>query len=111
MPVINQTRADLLAGMAILLGAYFTETGLNPADLRAKVLGPRQSAAETLLDRAVQRGEVDPAVVSPRLASLPFDLFRHEILTTLQPVPDAVVEEILDQIALPLLRRSSTENR
>lgn len=105
----NQARTDLLAGMAILLGAYFTETGLSPADLRAKVLGPRQSAAETLLDRAVQRGEVDPAVVSPRLASLPFDLFRHEILTTLQPVPDAVIEEILDRIVLPLLRCSRAD--
>lgn len=105
----NQARTDLLAGMAILLGAYFTETGLSPADLRAKVLGPRQSAAETLLNRAVQRGEVDPAVVSPRLASLPFDLFRHEILTTLQPVPDAVIEEILDRIVLPLLRCSRAD--
>lgn len=62
----NQTRADLLAGMAILLGAYFTETGLSPADLRAKVLGLRQSVADTLPDRAVQRGEADPAVVSAR---------------------------------------------
>jgi AcrR family transcriptional regulator len=103
----NQNRADLLAGMTIVLGAYFAETRLSPADLRAKVLGLRPSAAETLLDRAVRRGEVDPAVVSPRLASLPFDLFRHEVLTTLQPVPDAVIEEILDRIVLPLLRCSS----
>jgi hypothetical protein len=28
---------------------------------------------------------------------------RHEMLMTLQPVPDATIEEIVDQIVLPLV--------
>ncbi len=34
----------------------------------------------------------------------PFDLLRQEILATLAPVPDDVVEEIVDTIFLPLVR-------
>ena len=46
--------------------------------------------------------------VSPRLAALPFDLFRHEVLTTLHPVPDSTITEILDQVVLPLLHYRPT---
>jgi hypothetical protein len=35
--------------------------------------------------------------------TLAFDLFRHEALMTLKPVPDKVIGEILDEVYLPLV--------
>ncbi|WP_436843896.1 hypothetical protein [Streptomyces sioyaensis] len=40
---------------------------------------------------------------SPNASSPPFDLLRHEILTTFAPVPDHALEEIVDTVFLPLV--------
>jgi len=53
--------------------------------------------------RAVQRGEIDPARLTPRIAALPFDLVRHEVMMTLAPVPKDTIIEIVDDIFLPLV--------
>lgn len=62
-------------------------------------------ALDTMYGRAVRRGEIDANRLTDRIRSLPFDLLRHEILLTFAPVPDEVVEEIVDTIFLPLVRR------
>ena len=64
-------------------------------------------AVETIVARAVERGEVDPARLSPRVVGVAFDLYRHELLMTLKPVPDAVLESIVDEVFLPLVRPST----
>ncbi|WUK67810.1 TetR/AcrR family transcriptional regulator [Streptomyces coelicoflavus] len=101
----NGARVALIASSAALLGGYFEETGTNLAELRDRILDDRHSMAETLLARAVERGEVDAGVLTPRLTSLAFDLFRHEVLTTLRPVGEDTILEIVDDIVLPLLTR------
>ncbi|WP_419817645.1 TetR-like C-terminal domain-containing protein [Glaciibacter flavus] len=58
---------------------------------------------DVILARGVERGEIDPARITPRISSLPFDLFRHELLMTLQAVPDETIEEFVDEIFLPLV--------
>lgn len=66
----------------------------------------RQVGADVMnviLDRAADRGEIDRAKITPRIVSLPTDLVRHEVLITQQPVPDAVLIEIVDDIFLPLV--------
>jgi hypothetical protein len=75
------------------------------ADLRRELLRGRTLAMDTIVRRAVDRGEIDPERVTPRLIALPFDLFRHELLMTLTAVPDKVVREIVDDIFLPLITR------
>ena len=55
------------------------------------------------MHRAVQRGEVDPARLTPRILDLPFALFRHEMMMTLKPVPDHVLRQIVDDIFIPLV--------
>jgi hypothetical protein len=51
----------------------------------------------------VERGEIKPERLTERIKSLPFDLLRHEFLTTFAPAPDHVLEEIVDTIFLPLV--------
>jgi hypothetical protein len=43
--------------------------------------------------------------IMPRMATVPLDLARHELLLTGAPVPDEVLVEIVDEVVLPLVRR------
>jgi hypothetical protein len=108
MRAANETRLDLLAAMTAILGAYFDETQSSPAQLREQILGSRRSAADTIFQRAIDRGEVDPKRITRRVTTLAFDLYRHEVLTTLQSVPDNVIDEIVDQVVIPLVSDSPT---
>ncbi|WP_431278767.1 TetR/AcrR family transcriptional regulator [Leifsonia poae] len=100
----NESRLAVAAVLSVRLGAYYEETGTAPADLRDVILGDRTSPTKIILDRAVARGEIDPAKLTPRITSLPFDLVRQEFMMTLRPIPVRDIEEIVDTIYLPLLR-------
>jgi AcrR family transcriptional regulator len=99
----NKKRARLATLIFTRLGEFYRETGTTLADLRALVQGGGTSAMDEVLRRAVDRGEIDPARLTDRIARLPGDLFRYELLSTLKPVPDHVIEEIVDTIFLPLV--------
>jgi hypothetical protein len=97
----------MAALVSSMLGSYFSQTGPTPAELRAEFLGQRGSAVEQIVNRAVERGEIDPARLTPRIIDLPFDLFRHEMMMTLKPVPDHVLRQIVDDIFIPLVATQS----
>lgn len=59
----------------------------------------------SVLDRAIARGEARQDV-APRVARLPTDLLRHELILTHQPPSTRALEEIVDQIFLPLVLRN-----
>ncbi len=103
----NERRAPLMGIlMSARIGAFFSETGSSFADLRDEFLAGRANTADLILDRAAARGEADPAKLTPQVRSVAFDLFRHEVLMTHRPVPDDVLESIVDEIVLPLVRPS-----
>ncbi len=56
----------------------------------------------TILKRAAERGEAR-ADVSPRIATLPTDLFRNELFVTRTPPTERVIAEIVDEVFLPLV--------
>lgn len=59
----------------------------------------------TVLARAAARGEVGPAALTPRVATVAVDLLRNEYaLNGLTTVPDTTLIEIVDQVYLPLVR-------
>ncbi|MCX5398373.1 TetR/AcrR family transcriptional regulator [Streptomyces sp. NBC_00102] len=104
MREINATRVDLVTVMSVQLADYHRATGTSPDALRDPLATGRKEAVDALYDRAVARGEVRAEILTDRIRSLPFDLLRHELLTTFAPVPDDVLEEIVDTVFLPLLR-------
>jgi AcrR family transcriptional regulator len=59
-----------------------------------------------VLRRAAARGEAR-GDVSPRVARLPLDLLRHELVLTHQPPSPDTLEELVDEIFLPLVGRDS----
>ncbi|MFD5463229.1 TetR/AcrR family transcriptional regulator [Kitasatospora sp. NPDC127059] len=57
-----------------------------------------------MMRRAVDRGEVDPARLTPRVVALPLDLLRDAFMIAGEVPSDRVVAEVLDEVVLPLLR-------
>jgi AcrR family transcriptional regulator len=101
----NTTRNPMAALMSSMLGSYYNQAGPTPAELREAFLSQRSSgsAVEQVINRAVERGEIDPGRLTPRIIDLPFDLFRNEVMMTLKPVPDHVLRQIVDDIFIPLV--------
>jgi AcrR family transcriptional regulator len=57
-----------------------------------------------ILNRGVERGEIAAGKLTPRLAALPLDLARHQLVLLQQPLSAQDIEEIVDRIFLPLVR-------
>jgi AcrR family transcriptional regulator len=59
----------------------------------------------TVLARAAARGDVGPAALTPRVATVAVNLLRNEYaLNGVTTVPDSILVEIVDQVFLPLVR-------
>lgn len=99
----NGSRAQKGLAIATRLGAFYGDAATTPADLRKGLVRVRSEAIDRMLQRAVDRGEIDPAKLTPRIRRVAFDLFLHELMVTLQPVPKPVIGEIVDEIFLPLV--------
>lgn len=100
----NSARAHILTMISVQLMDYFRASGTNFSELRDKLrVQNRPNSLETMLTRAVERGELPDRPRPDRVVSLPFDLLRHEMLMTMRPVPDEVITGIVDEVWLPLL--------
>jgi AcrR family transcriptional regulator len=108
---ISKSRAMLAVFFSLQMSEYFSETNTSMADLRMSVLQGFHNPFDMVLARGVDRGEIDRSKLTPRIASLLPDLLRHEALTTLKPVPNAVIAEFVDDIFLPLVRPKSARER
>jgi AcrR family transcriptional regulator len=95
---------EIAGALSFLLAASFEEAGVTPAELRERAIAGEPGTMSAILSRAAARGEIDPGRLSPRIASLPVDLVRHDLIMTLAPVPDSTLVEIVDKIFLPLVR-------
>lgn len=67
-----------------------------------------QEALQAIIDRGVARNEIDPAKLTPRIIGAPVHLVQHEIAVTAKQITDQAIQEIVDQIFLPLLRPGRT---
>lgn len=57
-----------------------------------------------VLTRGIERGEIAAEKLTPRVAALPFDLVRYQLMVLRQPLSAQDIEEIIDRIFLPLVR-------
>jgi AcrR family transcriptional regulator len=97
-------RLDGVFGAAVR--GLMAETLTDPdrtASLRPGMFTARNRLMREILDRAVARGEIAPAAVTPRLIELAPALLDHHFLIHGAPIPDAVLTGIVDEILLPLL--------
>jgi len=57
-----------------------------------------------ILNRGVRRGEIAAEKLTPRVAALPFDLARYQLMILRPPLSAQDIDEIVDRIFLPLVR-------
>jgi AcrR family transcriptional regulator len=108
LAVLRQMSAsvgEIVGVLTFVLADYFNATGRPPAEIRERAIAGRGSMMTAIIERAVQRGEIDPRRLSPHVVSLPVDLVRHDLIMNQAPVPDETLIEIVDDIFLPLVGR------
>lgn len=106
--------ASLSTVFASFLPGFFSEAGQSLDTIRTAA---RRDAGDAfgatlreILHRAVRRGEIDPTLLSPRVMTLPLDLARHEMLLTFKPVTPQAINEIIDEVFLPLVKLHKNKN-
>jgi AcrR family transcriptional regulator len=102
-------RAEMAALLTLNMAQVFAEGGGTPSQLREELLGINARALGTrpvdqIFDRAVARGEADPARLTARVRALPFDLLRSQMMMTMGAVPADEIPGIVDEIVLPLVQ-------
>jgi AcrR family transcriptional regulator len=90
--------------LTFVFAEYYNATGHPPAEIRQRAIASEGSMMTAIIERAVERGEIDPGRLTPRIVSLPVDLVRHDVILNQAPVPDDTLAEIVDRIFLPLVR-------
>jgi len=85
-----------------LLGDYFADDEAF-GRLQDQVLNIGAGVMSVILQRATARGEAKSGL-SPMVATLPTDLFRHQFLVHRTAPDDRVLTEIVDAVFLPLVR-------
>jgi len=95
------------AGQALrgLLSDLLRDEGVA-AQVREYARGTSQRLIQELVRRAGDRGELDPAAVTLRQMEAGHAMIRYHFLFN-GAIPDAVIVEIVDEVALPLLQPRS----
>jgi AcrR family transcriptional regulator len=100
--------ADQLAGPAgQALSGILSDALADPDQarrVRSYARGTSQEAMREIVRRAVARGEVDSAAVTERRLEAGHALMRHQFITRGVPIPGQVIEEIIDEVVIPLLQ-------
>jgi AcrR family transcriptional regulator len=104
LKLANKLRVRMAMVVFTQLGGFYREANTNLAELGAFVQGGRDAMLDEVIERAVARGEIRAGQISDRVARVPVDLFRYELMMTLKPVADEVIDEIVDVVFLPLVR-------
>lgn len=64
-----------------------------------------------ILGRGVARREIAARKLTPRIAALPIDLVRYQLMVQQRPLSARDIEEIIDRIFLPLVQPNSATDR
>jgi AcrR family transcriptional regulator len=65
----------------------------------------------TVLENAVERGEIATADLPARVVTLPIDLLRYQLLLTREPIDETTLTEITDDVFLPLVHALTFDQR
>jgi AcrR family transcriptional regulator len=117
IPDTGTLRGDTIAVLKLLRGRMFvvgqsamlgmlSTVSEDPVSLRSFVqrfVSHLLTLMDKVVERAGDRGELDPDLLGPRLRKLPIDLARNEFLITGE-LGDEAIEEILDQVFFPALQ-------
>jgi AcrR family transcriptional regulator len=99
----STTRISFVAIISAVFSGLLTSTGLTPAEVREKITADRPLWSDQIYARAHERGEIDLDRIPPAVLTMPFDLMRHDMLMTYEPIPPERVLAIVDDLFMPLV--------
>lgn len=99
---VSETVDEL--GPEVIFGLIAELLHESESSLFAEVHERNAKIMREILNRGIGRGEIDAEKLTPRLAALPFDLVRYQLMVMRQPLSAQDIEEITDRIFLPLVR-------
>ncbi|MCI2421722.1 TetR/AcrR family transcriptional regulator [Saccharopolyspora sp. K220] len=122
-PDTGSLRGDLLAVLREIAEVLAGPTGealrgvlsdvlhepASTAKARRYSQGAGRRRMQEVIQRAVDRGEIDPADVTPRRLETGQALLRHHFLFDGGPIPDEVIVEIVDDVLIPLFSRPTND--
>jgi hypothetical protein len=73
--------------------------------IRERVHNVGPATIHAILQRAVERGDVDRRILDSRRATVATDLLRNQFLLFGAPIEDDVITDIVDDVYLPLVLR------
>ena len=100
---IGEGRVAFTTVVSAAFAGLLADSGLTPADVRARLIGDRPRWSSEIYRRAHERGELDLDAVPRAVLEMPFDLMRHDLLMTLMPIPRERIVSIIDDLFLPLV--------
>jgi AcrR family transcriptional regulator len=99
----SSTRVGFAAIVSAAFSGLLASTGRTPAEVREKILANGPLSSDQIFARAHERGEIDVDRIPPAVLAMPFDLMRHDMLMTYQPIPPERVIAIVDDLFMPLV--------
>ncbi|WP_256861083.1 TetR/AcrR family transcriptional regulator [Streptomyces tsukubensis] len=107
--LLRQLSAKMDSPFGSILRGLLAETTRDPEFaklVRERVQTPGPTAVHSVLERAVERGEVEPHILGSRRATVATDLLRNQFLLYGNPIDDATITDIVDDVYLPLVLRT-----
>jgi len=107
--LLRQMSAKMAGPLGGILRGLLAEMTRDPEFARLirerfHTVGP--ATIHVLLERALERGEVDRAILESRRSTVATDLLRNQFLLFGAPIQDEVIVDIVDDIYLPLVLRA-----
>ena len=100
---IGEARTVFTTVVTAAFSGLLADSGLTPAEVRARLIDDRPLWSQQVYQRAQERGELDLGSVPEAVLAMPFDLMRHDLLMTLKSIPAERVRAIVDELFLPLV--------
>lgn len=94
----------IAAAFTLISSEYLSESSSVPKDLQAALAQGETRHLAIILQRAVERGQIDAERLVPPVASLLGDLFRYHVVMHFAAPPEALRQAWVDQIFLPLVQ-------
>jgi AcrR family transcriptional regulator len=99
----SSARGSFVAIITAAFSGLLSSSGLTPAQVRERIMADRPLWSNEIYARAHKRGEIDLDRIPPVVLTMPFDLMRHDMLMTYQPITSERVHAIVDDLFMPLV--------
>lgn len=104
LELASQRATGTAIAYSLISSEYFAHSATTPSELRRALIEQEAPALPVILERAIQRSEIDAARLTAAIRQLLNDLFRHYVIMNFAAPPQVLRQAWVDEIFLPLVR-------